>query len=775
MAINYRSPYFGNHAGDAAALTYIKSLKCDSTNNGAGSAQNGQFYYQTTDNKYRAYINGAWADMDTTGGGSSSFDYIADPSGTPMADIATYVNASGPNLRIFLPAGTYNDASADMDTGKVDGCVFIGDDESTIIQEAFLLGDNSGTITSSVTFEHMKFDEDVGVNVGQIIIGDEITAPLYLNYIFSNDSKDASSRAGTNSIVRVNYDIDSIKWFNCKIGYDEELEETDSVTLANNNPSCVYITSGKKVGALSFRESMIFMSISNAGYLENLSIKNCFMMLMTPDGVANTFILSAASTTGKLELQNLTFRINQEGASSSTGLFQVNTTITTVIANNVNGKWKWGTNVNQQFLDVTGAITGSAHLSNIYIQEYSGNEVINLVMSSSVETEAYLENIRIKTSGDSTSVIEVSDGNGTKARVTMKDIDIICEGNTVATNGLVEVRCLDGHFENISIYRPDGFIHSGGETNPCLMSLRPTDNSVMTVKGCTFRIAGLGFRSLLGDNRHLLKIRCSDLSTPDQSAGIWITECLFMGNERGEIGDKAIYLQSYSVTTKPNFVHEYNNKYSIIGEATGDQWYPSWMKILTTDAELDEDVSYMYNTIEVDGGKLELMVNEGGTGSGAVAKTVLNLSSVDYLRLSDDKGTTPPWPTELISKKMDMAAFTSTSANSTDDVESDCTIPSDGEYSISATVVFEDSTETYVEVICIVISVVSGTIYHAANDILGRARVPGLGENNGENIVNLSINKAVLDQGTLIRFKIVNGASGIEEAWVNVSNLEAGA
>jgi hypothetical protein len=58
----------GECADDAAALTFIQACKWDSVGDGTGTPRNGMWYYRTGDHKLRVYKNGAWADLDTTGG-----------------------------------------------------------------------------------------------------------------------------------------------------------------------------------------------------------------------------------------------------------------------------------------------------------------------------------------------------------------------------------------------------------------------------------------------------------------------------------------------------------------------------------------------------------------------------------------------------------------------------------------------------------------------------------------------------------------------------------
>jgi hypothetical protein len=52
--------YLGEHADDAAALTWIQSSKWDSNLDGTGSPRNGMWFYRTSDDSYRGYQGGAW-------------------------------------------------------------------------------------------------------------------------------------------------------------------------------------------------------------------------------------------------------------------------------------------------------------------------------------------------------------------------------------------------------------------------------------------------------------------------------------------------------------------------------------------------------------------------------------------------------------------------------------------------------------------------------------------------------------------------------------------
>jgi hypothetical protein len=59
----YKQHHFmGENASDAAALTLIRNNNWDSNNDGTGDPKDGMWYYETTNNKFRVYLKGAWSD-----------------------------------------------------------------------------------------------------------------------------------------------------------------------------------------------------------------------------------------------------------------------------------------------------------------------------------------------------------------------------------------------------------------------------------------------------------------------------------------------------------------------------------------------------------------------------------------------------------------------------------------------------------------------------------------------------------------------------------------
>jgi len=55
--------YVGEHADDATALAFIKSIKWDSNGDGTGNAQAGMLYYNTTSNRVRWYNGSGWVEI----------------------------------------------------------------------------------------------------------------------------------------------------------------------------------------------------------------------------------------------------------------------------------------------------------------------------------------------------------------------------------------------------------------------------------------------------------------------------------------------------------------------------------------------------------------------------------------------------------------------------------------------------------------------------------------------------------------------------------------
>jgi len=52
--------YMGSHAGESAALTWIRNQKFDSNKDGSGNPENGMTFYDSSANKLKVYENGAW-------------------------------------------------------------------------------------------------------------------------------------------------------------------------------------------------------------------------------------------------------------------------------------------------------------------------------------------------------------------------------------------------------------------------------------------------------------------------------------------------------------------------------------------------------------------------------------------------------------------------------------------------------------------------------------------------------------------------------------------
>jgi len=85
--------YLGKHAGEAAALTWIRAQKWDTSKDGLGSPENGMTFYDTSANSYKAYVNGSWVDA----GGTGFHDHDHSASGTEggQLDHATAFSAYG--------------------------------------------------------------------------------------------------------------------------------------------------------------------------------------------------------------------------------------------------------------------------------------------------------------------------------------------------------------------------------------------------------------------------------------------------------------------------------------------------------------------------------------------------------------------------------------------------------------------------------------------------------------------------------------------------------
>jgi len=98
--------YLGEYANDAAALTFLQACEWDTNSDGTGNPRNGMWYYDSTNNKFRAYINSAWADMDT---GAA----IVDRQDVYDQDPAVLVTAAG-----GAHGATLNDNGAEFEIGS---------------------------------------------------------------------------------------------------------------------------------------------------------------------------------------------------------------------------------------------------------------------------------------------------------------------------------------------------------------------------------------------------------------------------------------------------------------------------------------------------------------------------------------------------------------------------------------------------------------------------------------------------------------------------------
>ena len=61
---------------DSDALTMIRNFKWDSNKDGTGNPENGMWYYDKDNDRYRAYINGSWTNMDTSGFTGQQIYYV---------------------------------------------------------------------------------------------------------------------------------------------------------------------------------------------------------------------------------------------------------------------------------------------------------------------------------------------------------------------------------------------------------------------------------------------------------------------------------------------------------------------------------------------------------------------------------------------------------------------------------------------------------------------------------------------------------------------------
>lgn len=85
--MSFKAPYgqhtdIGEHAGEAAALTWIQAQNWDTNKDGSGNPENGMFFYDTSANQKKVYVNGSWDDM-----GSAFHDHTHASSGAEGAQL----------------------------------------------------------------------------------------------------------------------------------------------------------------------------------------------------------------------------------------------------------------------------------------------------------------------------------------------------------------------------------------------------------------------------------------------------------------------------------------------------------------------------------------------------------------------------------------------------------------------------------------------------------------------------------------------------------------
>jgi len=99
--------FMGTFANDAACLTFVQANNWDSNGNGTGTPENGMWYYSTGTNDFRAYKNGAWADLagggGTPGGATGDIQYN-DGAGGFAAEAALNWNAANDYLTLGAAA-----------------------------------------------------------------------------------------------------------------------------------------------------------------------------------------------------------------------------------------------------------------------------------------------------------------------------------------------------------------------------------------------------------------------------------------------------------------------------------------------------------------------------------------------------------------------------------------------------------------------------------------------------------------------------------------------
>ena len=169
--LNGAKAFLGTFVTDAATLTFIQANNWDSNSDGTGTPQNGMFYYNTTVNARRLYLNGVWvndtlnqqqiyfvskAGLDTNSGLNQDDPFLT--IGAAITAVTAQVPAANNRFAIIvLDAGIYTE---DL---TVPSWVSIRGLECTVNGSATLADDSSLAIASCTLAAGIAVTKSVGV------------------------------------------------------------------------------------------------------------------------------------------------------------------------------------------------------------------------------------------------------------------------------------------------------------------------------------------------------------------------------------------------------------------------------------------------------------------------------------------------------------------------------------------------------------------------------------------------------------------------------------